>query len=70
LVSLALAINVVILGLSGEKVEKLSDFYQRLWASGAPGVEVTLRVLKGSEVKDVKIRSIDRFEIMRKKPTI
>jgi serine protease Do len=60
----------IILGLSGEKVEKLSDFYQRLWASGAPGVEVTLRVLKGSEVKDVKIRSIDRFEIMRKKPTI
>jgi S1-C subfamily serine protease len=60
----------IILGLSGEKVERLSDFYQRLWSAGAPGVEVTLKVLKGTEVRDVKIRSIDRFELMRKKPTI
>ena len=60
----------IILGLSGEKVERLSDFYQRLWSSGAPGVEVILKVLKGTEVRDVPIRSIDRFELMRKKPTI
>ena len=65
-----IAAGDIILGLSGEKVEKLSEFYQRLWSSGAPGVEVTLKVLKGSEIRDVKIRSIDRFEIIRKKPTI
>ncbi|HUP97191.1 MAG TPA: S1C family serine protease [Usitatibacter sp.] len=60
----------IILGLAGERVERLSDFYQRLWSAGAPGVEVTLKVLKGSEVRDVKIRSIDRFEVIRRKPTI
>jgi serine protease Do len=60
----------IILGLSGEKVEKLPDFYQRLWSAGAPGVEVTLKVLKGTEVRDVKVRSIDRFDNLRKKPTI
>ena len=60
----------IILGLAGEKVEKLPDFYQRLWATGAPGVEITLKVLKGTEVRDVKVRSIDRFENLRKKPTI
>ena len=65
-----IAAGDIILGLSGEKVEKLSDFYQRLWSAGAPGVEVTLKVLKGTEVHDVKIRSIDRFEILKKKPTI
>ena len=65
-----IAAGDIILGLSGEKVEKLSDFYRRLWSSGEPGVEVTLKVLKGSEVRDVKIRSIDRFEILRRKPTI
>jgi S1-C subfamily serine protease len=60
----------IILGLSGEKVERLPDFYQRLWATGAPGVEITLKVLKGTEVRDVKVRSIDRFDNIRKKPTI
>ena len=65
-----IAAGDIILGLSGEKVEKLPDFYQRLWSAGAPGVEVTLKVLKGTEVRDVKIRSIDRFDLMRKKPNI
>ena len=60
----------IILGLSGEKVEKLPDFYQRLWATGAPGTEITLKVLKGTEVRDVKVRSIDRFDNIRRKPTI
>ena len=60
----------IILGLSGEKVEKLAEFYRRLWSAGAPGVEVTLKVLKGTEVRDVKVRSMDRFEAIRKKPTI
>jgi S1-C subfamily serine protease len=60
----------LILSLSGEKVEKLPDFYRKLWSTGAPGVEVTLKVLHGTEVRDVKIRSIDRLEFLRKRPTI
>jgi serine protease Do len=60
----------IILALHGEKIESLESFYKRLWASGAPGVEVTLKVLHGTDVREVKIRSIDRFEIIKKKPTI
>jgi S1-C subfamily serine protease len=60
----------IILALSGEKVEKLDDFYRRLWAAGRPGVEVTLKVLKGTEVKELRVRSIDRLDHIRKKPTI
>jgi serine protease Do len=60
----------VILAVSGQKVEKLADFYRRLWASGAPGVEVTLRVRQAGAVRDVKLRTIDRFEYARKKPSI
>jgi len=60
----------IILSLSGKAVSNLPDFYRRLWSSGEPGVEVTLKVLKGSEVIDVKVRSIDRAENIRKKPTI
>ncbi len=60
----------IILQLSGKKIDSLPDFYRRLWSAGDPGVEVTLKVLKGSEVVDVKVRSIDRAENIRKKPTI
>ena len=60
----------IILQLSGRKIDNLADFYSRLWSAGEPGVEVTLKVLKGSEVVDVKVRSIDRAENIRKKPTI
>ena len=60
----------IILAVAGQKVTSLPEFYTRLWATGAPGVEVTLKVLKGTEVQDVTVRSIDRFEAIRKKPTI
>ena len=60
----------IILSLSGKKIDNLADFYRRLWSAGDPGVEVTLKVLKGSDVVDVKVRSIDRSENIRKKPTI
>jgi S1-C subfamily serine protease len=60
----------IILAIAGQKVEKLEEFYRRLWSSGAPGVEVSLKVLQGVEVRDLKIRSIDRMEFVRKKPTI
>ena len=60
----------IILAMGGHKVEKLDDFYRRLWATGAPGVEVYLKVLHGTDIRDVRIRSIDRIEFIRKKPTI
>ena len=60
----------ILLSMDGQKVERLEDFYKRLWSSGAPGVEVSLKVLHGTEIRDVKIRSIDRLEMIRKKPTI
>jgi S1-C subfamily serine protease len=60
----------ILLAIGGEKLENLPDFYRRLWSSGAPGVEVQLKVLHGSEIRDVTIKSIDRAELIRRKPTI
>jgi S1-C subfamily serine protease len=60
----------IILSLGGRTVETLGDFYKRLWSSGAPGVEVPLTVLHGAEVREVKVRSMDRLEFIRKKPSI
>ena len=60
----------ILLSMGGEKLETLPDFYRRLWSSGAPGVEVQLKVLHGSEIRDITIKSIDRATLIRRKPTI
>jgi len=60
----------IILSMGGQKIDNLPDFYKRLWSSGAPGVEVTLKVLHGSEIRDVTLKSIDRAQLLRRKPTI
>lgn len=60
----------LILAIGGERVRDLADFYRKLWATGEPGVEVRLEVLQGAEVKDIRVRSIDRLEFVRRKPTI
>jgi len=65
-----LAPGDIILSMGGERVENLPDFYKRLWASGAPGVEVQLKVLHGTQIRDVTVKSIDRAQLLRRKPTI
>ncbi|HEX4942792.1 MAG TPA: S1C family serine protease [Usitatibacteraceae bacterium] len=60
----------IILAVGGEKVRDLPDFYHKLWASGEPGVEVGLSVLQGADLKELRVRSIDRLEFLRRKPTI
>ena len=60
----------IILSLGGEKVEKLDAFYRRLWSAGAPGVEIHLKLLHGTDVREVTIQSIDRLEFIRKRPSI
>ena len=60
----------IILSMGGEAVDKLDGFYRRLWSSGAPGIEVMLKVLHGTEIREVRVRSIDRLDFIRKRPTI
>ncbi|MCM2326371.1 MAG: S1C family serine protease [Lysobacter sp.] len=60
----------LILAVGGEKVRDLADFYRKLWAAGEPGVEVGLTVLQGADLRELKVRSIDRLDFLRRKPTI
>jgi len=64
-----LATGDIVVGVGGEEVASLADFYRKVWARGAAGVEVPLRVLQGLEVKDLSLRSIDRLEYFRRKPS-
>ena len=61
----------IILSVNGEPVETLEKFYGKLWRPGAePGNDVHLTVLHGVALKEVTVRSIDRREFMRTKPSV
>lgn len=60
----------ILVGVGAEEVTSLSDFYRKVWARGAAGVEVPLRVLQGTQVREVNVRSIDRLDYFRAKPML
>jgi S1-C subfamily serine protease len=62
-------IGDIILGVGGDAVHSQAEFYRKVWGHGAAGSEIPLRVLQDSDVREVKIRSIDRFDYFRQKPT-
>ena len=64
-----LAAGDIILQLNGEAVQNLEDFYRKLW-TGHAGSEFRITVLHGVSVRDILVRSIDRKEYARRKPTI
>jgi S1-C subfamily serine protease len=59
----------ILIGVGANEVSSLAEFYRRVWALGAAGVDVPLRVLQGVQVKDVTVRSIDRVDYFRARPS-
>jgi len=54
----------LILTVKGEAVKGLSDFYRKMWALGNAGVEVPLNILKGIQIREITIRSADRYQFL------
>lgn len=59
----------IIVGISGEALKGQADFYTRLWKTGNAGAEVSLDVLRGNRVENIKIKSIDRNNYFRARAT-
>jgi S1-C subfamily serine protease len=55
----------VILGLGGQAIGSQSEFYQKLWASGAAGTDITLHVLHDKVVRQITVHSADRLDYLR-----
>jgi len=49
-------------------VEGLADFYRKVWALGNAGVGVMLSLLKGTEIRDITVRSCDRYKSLQQPP--
>ncbi|HEX7888331.1 MAG TPA: S1C family serine protease [Ramlibacter sp.] len=60
----------IVLAIDGEKVATLEAFYKKLWARGDPEGEVQLTVLKGSEIRQVTVKPVDRMNTMTRPPGI
>ena len=58
----------MIVGVAGKAVESLADFYRKVWSKGHAGVKVSLNVLRGTSVRNIPIRSSDRYKYLRMKP--
>ena len=59
----------IIVGIAGSALKGQADFYMRLWKAGNAGVEITLDVLRGNRVENVKVKSVDRNNYFRAKAT-
>jgi serine protease Do len=55
----------IILGVAGHSIGNQSEFYERLWASGVAGDDVTLHVLHDKKVKHFVVYSADRTDYFK-----
>ena len=55
----------IILGVAGQPVTSMADFYRKLWAVGEPGDKIPLTVLKGAQMHEVSVTAGDRYNWLR-----
>ncbi|MGE3743208.1 MAG: S1C family serine protease, partial [Geminicoccaceae bacterium] len=55
----------VVVGVGDASVDTLAELYRGMWQLGQPGVAVPLRLMRGSRVVEVTVRSIDRMRWLR-----
>lgn len=59
----------VILGIEGDPVFGLADFYRKLWQRGDAGIEVSIDVLEGAVVRPTVVKSGNRYRYLHLDPT-
>jgi S1-C subfamily serine protease len=58
----------IILAVGSEAVHTQAEFYRKVWGRGNAGSDIPLRVLQDSDVRELKLHSIDRLDYFRQKP--
>jgi serine protease Do len=58
----------IVVGVGADPVKSHEDLYRKIWGLGAAGVEVPLKILQGVDMRELKLRSIDRFQYFKEKP--
>ncbi len=63
-----LQVEDLIVAVNGKAVSGLADFYRKVWALGNAGVDVSLSILRGGQIRDIIVHSTDRYQHLRQKP--
>jgi serine protease Do len=58
----------IVVGVAADPVKTQEELYRRVWGLGAAGIEVPLRILQGVDMREFRLRSIDRFQYFKEKP--
>jgi S1-C subfamily serine protease len=53
-----------------EPVRTQAELYRKLWALGPAGVEIRLGIRQGIDAREVRVKSIDRFEYFKAKKAL
>ncbi|MDB5753506.1 MAG: signal protein [Ramlibacter sp.] len=56
----------VVLAIDGAPVSTLEAFYKKLWSRANPDDEVQLTILKGSEIRQLTLKGVDRMTTLRR----
>lgn len=62
-------VDDLILGIDGEVVDSLANFYRKLWQRGDSGIDIPLDVVRGTNASPMIIKSGDRYQYLRLDPT-
>jgi S1-C subfamily serine protease len=59
----------IIVGVNGEAVKTLADFYRKVWAQGSAGAAVPLDLMRNDEKRRLDVKSINRLDHLKLKST-
>jgi len=59
----------IVVGVGRDPVTNHEELYRKVWGLGAAGIDVPLKILQGVDLRELKLRSIDRFQYFKEKPT-
>jgi len=56
----------IVIEVAGERVSGLADMFRKVWRLGPAGIEVPLTLARDSELTQLKLRSADRSDFLKK----
>lgn len=59
----------IVVGVHGEAVRTRAELYRKVWGLGVAGTDVPLNVLQGANVRELKLRSVDRQDYLQRPPS-
>jgi S1-C subfamily serine protease len=63
-----LRLGDAVMGVAGEDVSDLPEFYRAVWARGPAGASVRLNILRDGRLRDIAIRTADRLSYLKRMP--